>query len=320
VAFFLTRRHEVFAIDAASGAPVWHQSTGSVGETTEGARILLVPSLVIAGDDAVVALRRADGRVMWRAKPPGAYGLGRYLGSASDTTVFTGSPQGRLYAIDVASGTLRWSLDLQYREPATVFEPVLKGHAVFAGFTVFSNPSLGGVLGVDADTGLELWRTTFDGVGTTWAGGPAVARDLVICAGSTGRLIAFDRKSGAVRWSIERGEGLPSHDFRPLTARGSAIAVGSLAGEVERYDLTSRTLRWRHAGQDGSVAFGLVEDGRAVYVATLGGRLTALNAIDGHVLWRTHPVQGRFTWPPAVAGGRVYASAPDRLVAFGAAQ
>ncbi len=315
-AFFLTRRHEVVAIDAGSGALLWRQSTGMAGETTEGARVLLAPSVVIAGDDAIVGLDRHDGRVKWRSKPPGTYGLGRYLGTTSRTTVFAGSPVGRLYAINVQSGAIRWSANLDAEQPATVFEPVLEGDTVFAGFTLFDSPPSGGLLAVDAVNGQERWRATFDGVGVTWAGGPGVAGDVVVCAASTGRVLAFDRVSGASRWTLRQERGLPPRDFRPLAVSGRNLAAGSLSGEVDVYDLTSRTVRWRHPGPDGSVAFGIVQDGRAVYVPTMGGRLTALDVIDGHALWRTEPGQGRFTWPPAVAGDRVYASTTDTLLAL----
>ncbi len=327
-AYFLSRRHEVVAVDAASGMLRWKQRTDEVGEVTWGSRLVLAGSTVIAGDYDVFAFDRTSGGLRWRFSPTDGYGPGIYLGGAAGGLVFTGSPAGRAYAIDQASGEMRWSALVEGDGKSTVFQPVADRDLVVAGYTTFTAPNTGGVVAVEASTGRERWRTRFprlDGasLGLAWAGGPLLVDGLVIAASSSGEVFAFDRDDGSIRWSIPPVGAAcmgtldpPDQDFRPLAHSRRTVFIGSLTGCLQAYNLDTRDLQWRRlAADEGAIAF-IASDEETVYVPFVGGPFLALSGSTGTLRWQIDGRSG-FSWPPAVVGDRVYvASSTNGFFAF----
>jgi outer membrane protein assembly factor BamB len=340
-AYFLSKRHEVIAVDAAAGVPRWRQGTGEPGETTSGSVLLLAASLVVAGDYDVVAFDRQRGSVRWRFSPADGYGPGIYLGSAAGGLVFTGSPAGRAYAIDARTGTQRWST-LVMNDSAdnvatgvvgghgtTVFQPVTDGGDVFAPYTTFTAPTVGGVVALEATTGHVRWRAAFprpadSSLGTGWAGGPLVVDDVVLVVSGDGQIHGFNRGNGALRWSLSRvsqacpgAVGPVDRDFRSLAHSGRLVFAGSLTGCVVAFDLDTRRERWRYSGEEGSVGWSLAADEEVLYVPYAGGRLIVVGMADGRPRWDTGNGRQGFRWPPAIANDRLYfASSTQGFHAF----
>jgi outer membrane protein assembly factor BamB len=258
--YFLSKYHEVVALDANSGSLLWKRGTGESGETTSGISVVLTGPVVVAGDYDVVAFERGSGAIRWRFAPTDGYGPGIYLGGANGGAVFTGSPAGRLYAIDRNTGSLRWSCVVANDANTTVFQPAVDDDLAVAGYTTFVAPSVGGVIAVDARTGRERWRVAFPrpadaSLSTGSAGGPVLVDDLVVAASGDGTIYAFDRTTGSARWSIPRVGGLPvgaivstDRDFRALARTKETLVAGSLTGYVVAYDLRTRRERWRYGG------------------------------------------------------------------------
>ncbi|PYR60691.1 MAG: hypothetical protein DMF91_11655 [Acidobacteria bacterium] len=314
-AFFLSKRHEVVALHAQSGQVRWHAGTGQPGESTNGSAVALAGDIVAAGDYNVVAFDRATGELRWTFEPDAGYGPGIYLGDATDTMIFTGSPAGRLYAIDVRAGSARWTTVVKDDGQTTVFQPIADETAVFAAYTSFAAPNTGGVVAVDKATGGVRWRTAFPPASerptaTNAAGGPLLFDDVVIATRGDGIIHAFDRADGTIRWVLA-GVNVPGRqtvdDFRPLARSGRTLIAGSLTGVVDAYDLSTHEKKWRYSGEmNGSIAFALAANERYVYVPYVGGRLVALNVADGTERWRTGNFRAGFVWPPEPAGDRIY--------------
>lgn len=326
-------RREILAVDRQTGRPRWrHAIAGSPG-TTQAFRIVPVASdRLLAGDYDVVAVRRSNGRVLWRFSPDdGGYGPGMYLGACDDRQVYAGSPSGRLYAIDHQKGSSTWTLEIEAPRPTTIFAPVLSGAAVVAGYTTFSAPIRGGLLAVDRSTGTRLWQTPFplpDGrpVGTGWSGGPVVLGDRVAAASGNGWLHAMDISTGRIAWSLPavptnlpEMAGDPARDFRALTTSGRTLVAASLTGYVTAWDLATGGERWHRTPAEGSAAFQLAADESRVYVPFQSGRLTAFDVATGDPVWQAGtPAGPRFVWPPAIDAGMLYLASSAGLWAFDA--
>ena len=314
-AFFLSKRHEVLALHAQSGQVRWRASTGESGDSTNGSGVVLAGDVVAAGDYNIVAFDRATGELRWRFEPDDGYGPGIYLGEATETAMFAGSPAGRLYAIDARAGSARWTAVVKDDGRTTVFQPIADDTAVFAAYTSFTAPNTGGVVALDRATGGERWRAAFPPASerltaTNAAGGPLLFDDVVIATRGDGVIHAFDRADGTIRWVLP-GVNLPGRptvdDFRPLARSGRLLVAGSLTGVVDAYDLNMHEKKWRYSGEmNGSIAFSLGADERSVYVPYVGGRLVALNVADGTERWRTGNFKAGFVWPPASGGDRIY--------------
>ncbi|HEX3455250.1 MAG TPA: PQQ-binding-like beta-propeller repeat protein [Gaiellaceae bacterium] len=133
-----------------------------------------------------------------------------------------------------------------------------------------------------------------------------------------GELIAFDAKTGKIRWRQTIG---PS-ETSPLVANG-LVYVGDWRGNVYAFDARTGKQRWSFA-TGGKVKGGVAVDGRRLYVGSYDGHVYALNALTGKELWRASSQarlgsSGTFYSTPAVAYGRVYIGSTDgKVYSFGA--
>jgi outer membrane protein assembly factor BamB len=306
-AFFLSRRHELVAIQVESGGVIWRRNTRGPGQTTAGTSVVVTPTSVIAGDGGLVAFTH-DGVERWRLDPGDGGSLGTYLGENARDIVLAGSSTGRLWAVNTESGEVRWSLDLSQRQLVIAFAPVVSQGMVFAAFTAPNDLRTGGLVAVDLATGRARWRRRL-----AFAGGPLPAGAIVLAADQDGGIHAFDRHTGALRWRLPSASSTPWNgpDFRPLALSGQLLIAGSLTGGVTAYDLASRRERWRSAPMTASIVFGIAADAHAVYVPYLAGRLIALEADTGDERWRTSADPSGFSWKPLIAAGRLLAASSN---------
>jgi outer membrane protein assembly factor BamB len=180
---------------------------------------------------------------------------------------------------------------------------------------------------LDAATGHAVWR--FRSGRCSWAS-PALAGGLVYetflsapdCRTERvrrgGELIAFESRTGRVRW---RRRIAPS-ESSPLVREGRVV-VGDWNGDVTAYAArTGRTL-WR-ARLGGAVKGSVAASGNRLFIGAYDGRVYALSAASGRVIWRASAESAlfhgaKFYSSPAVAYGRVYIGGTDGvLYSFGA--
>ncbi|MGD9904733.1 MAG: PQQ-binding-like beta-propeller repeat protein [Vicinamibacterales bacterium] len=327
-AYFLNRDREVVAIDADSGRVRWRTGTGVTSEddifgaTTAGTTVTLAGPLVVAGDWDIVAFDRASGRRQWTYRAPDGDGPGLFLGPAAGEAIVAGSPGGRVYALEAASGRPRWVATIDARHATSVFPPVVHGSDVVAGYSTYLNPSVGGLAVLDAATGRVRWRAAFPparerGLHTNFAGGPIVVDDLVIASVGDGNVYAYDLATGALRWTFPRLSDVPQRpgwpppttdlDHRAIVRAGRLIVAGSATGVVVAYDLDRREERWRfYDPAAGSTMFWFAADERTAYLPFFGGFVVALDLADGTERWRTGDFTKGFLWAPLPAGDRLF--------------
>jgi outer membrane protein assembly factor BamB len=317
------------SLDKTTGAIRWRRPLplvhGEYSRFPMGSVVTSTTTAVIVGDYDVLALDRQTGGLMWRFSPEDGYAPGMYLGVVTKDSVYTGSPGGRLHSIDVSDGRSRWSLPVHESHQTTVYQPIVDRGIVFAGFTVFERPTTGGVVAVEARTGIERWRAHFPEQplaagerNTAWAGGPVTWNHLVVAAASTGSIYAFDRRHGSLVHSMASSQMADvAQDFLPMVVIRDSLVVGSLTGLVVAYRLPSFQERWRYSPSEaGSVLFGMTADRNAVVVPYGGGRVVRLDLDSGRVRWTTQRESGVFAWPPAADGRRVYTVGETSVTAF----
>ena len=317
-AFFLSKRHQIVAVDMASGRERWRVSTLGTGPETMGTRVVRAGEMVVAGDYEVVGVERRTGLLRWRFAPRVGPGAGMHLGQASGDEVFTGSVGGYLHAIDARTGRARWSARIATDHETTVFGPVVAGELVVAGFTEFSRPARGGVVAIERSTGRERWRHRFPAwvkreASTGAAGEPVVAERVVAASSQDGTIFGLDRASGTVRWVIPAGlrpdgRGPVVQDYRPVVLIGRTLIAGSLTGMVVAYDLETRRERWRQTPVAASVALGLAADESVVYVPYVSGHIVAMAAETGAERWRAGGTAMGLSWTPLVVPAGLLAS------------
>lgn len=198
-------------------------------------------------------------------------------------TVYVPDWRGRVHALAVADGAVRWSRQvLPDGAGGTIATPV----AVHDG-TVYLGSRSGwtGVVAIRARTGDEIWRRSIDGV----TGGPVVDDDLLVVR--MHHLVAGFDLDGTRRWT-----------FNVLDARSSPMAVADgrafvPAGDVLYAIDRTGTEAWTYEPPEGLVGPATVV-GESVFVRGRD-RLVALSRADGTEQWAaTHAGGGRAVVTP----------------------
>jgi outer membrane protein assembly factor BamB len=226
---------------------------------------------------------------------------------------------GRLYALDAATGALRWRRDIAAGERRAVFAPAWIGEVVVATFTTFDGALAGGLAAFDR-RGNRRWTRRFAaGVGA--AGPPAAVGSRAVVARTDGGVEVVEAASGRTVWTLApepptRGVAA-ERDVRALTSVGQQLVVTSFHGPIRAFDARTRRQRWEYSGGPlDAVALRVRGYGDHVYVPYSDGSLVALDGKTGLECWRIGPDAGAYDWPPAVAPGSVLAGGSHALSAF----
>lgn len=182
---------------------------------------------------------------------------------------------------------------------------------------------------VDTDTGKERWRHDS---GRCAAATPAVAGELVVqsflnrppCNSKRspfeldGAVIAFDARTGTVRWRATLGPTESS----PLVV-DDRVLVGDWRGDVVALDLETGRRVWAYRTGD-RVKGAVAASGDLAVAGSYDGRLYGLDVRTGALRWRSASQdrlggRGNFYSTPAIAYGRVYIGSTDgKVYSFGA--
>jgi outer membrane protein assembly factor BamB len=179
---------------------------------------------------------------------------------------------------------------------------------------------------LDVRTGRAVWRWNSNRCG--WAS-PAIAGSLVIqtfigrtCGldvpGTDGEVVAFDRRTGAIRWR----RTIAPTESSPLVANG-LVYVGDWSGRVTALDARTGATRWAYR-TGGAVKSSAALAGGRIFIGSYDGHLYALAAQTGRLVWRASSQprlggRGSFYSTPTAEYDRVYIGSTDgKVYSFGA--
>ncbi len=216
----------LYALDPADGSVRWRFATGG--------RIRAAPAVhdgvayVGSGDGIVYGVDLAEGREVWRFRTAGAdldaadFGFDRTQIQATpvilDGTLYLGSRDANFYAIDLASGEVRWT-----GEDGTAW---VVNTAAVTDDRVFVGRSSGGRFRAhDRESGEELWTHATGGL--VFSSPVVVGRTVYVGSGDHG-VHALDVATGARRWRFATGGMVVSSP----AVDGGRLYVGSDDGTV----------------------------------------------------------------------------------------
>jgi outer membrane protein assembly factor BamB len=215
--------------------------------------------------------------------------------------VFVGSLDGLLYAINAATGQVRWrfATNASIESSPTVAE--VDGRQI-----VYVGSCDGNLYAVDAQSGTELWRVNLV---SCVVSSPVVVAGVVYVGGNTGIVYAIDAATGNERRELyQTGEKIVSS---PAVVDG-VLYVGNEAGLVFAIATETGAALWTFSAEGAVTSTPAVVNG-VVYVGSRDDRLYAIEAGTGLERWQ-HSTNADVEASPAVAGGVVYAGSVDGVL------
>lgn len=308
-------RTTVLYLEGPDGAGATSPSaSGSASPSAASPTSSPSPDAVDDDGSVLVALNLADETERWRA----SLGAESRSGVTVDAdTAYVGDEDGIVYAIALEDGQIRWTADMAEGSDAegatgTTACEAFEGAAVDVPVAVAEDRVIvvgrnvdGGAVAVgalSASTGECAWRV-FPQLGSSAISAPAAAEGIVV-VGSADRFVrGLAAEDGEERWS-----SLALSLFSPFSAPafppGTAY-VADLGGGLYRLDAGDGARVWSYQFNE-VVLSSPVVSGDTVLLGQNDGRLVALNAASGHLVWQGGTGPGRLG---------ALALAPDTIVA-----
>ncbi|TDW97623.1 outer membrane protein assembly factor BamB family protein [Dinghuibacter silviterrae] len=225
--------------------------------------------------------------------------------TVSNGTVFVGSTDGYLYAINAANGSLLWKYD--FYEPVYSYPTVTNG-VVF----MYGNATM---TALDAQTGAVKWQfVTQDLKADVLDANPTVANGLVYFSLFEGyaSVVALNVATGNPVWTYYNGSGYSN----PAAVGGTVYAADQFC-KIVAMDANTGAVKWRY--YDGTFGSGTspTVSGSKVFIAGYDNYMYAFDTASGSVLWKSGPygggTSGQFS-SPVTYNGAVYAGNNDGAV------
>jgi len=249
----------VYAFDRKTGELRWKSPVD--GQDTD---LLRFGGLAIGGTTPgdLVALDLLNGRVVWRFSPserPWARSHSRSPALAGDRVFFAG-PDGKVRALEAASGKVLWERDLGcnittallatdagvyaggtdrrlYRlDPATgtvtariELEAPPYGNLVAAGDVLLALVGEAGLVAVRSDLAGVRWQRK---AAEEWSTPRPLVAGGTVLAGGPGELVALRLEDGSPAWTLKL-EGMP----RGFGREGPILYLGTLRGTLSAYEI-----------------------------------------------------------------------------------
>ena len=307
VAYFGSEDHNLYAIDINTGKQLWTFATGGAVSSSPA----VFNSMVYFGsfDGYCYALNSKTGALIWKFKTGGEKKVGAkglwtmkprnqymvdlydfFLSSPvvndNNHTVYFGSGDGNLYALDAANGKLKWSFEtkgLIHTSPAlydgklyfgswdtymyavdagtgklawkfkTGDQPVvhlmegIQASAVCANGLVYFGARDGYFYALNAATGKLAWKYSANG---SWILASAAIKDDIICTGTsdTFLFLAFDAKTGKQKFKFKAN----GYIYSSPAIAGNTAFFGDFTGKLFAINLISgkQTGKFTTKGRD----------------------------------------------------------------------
>jgi len=241
-------------------------------------------------------------------------------------TLYVGSNDRYLYALDVETGTPKWKFKTGTRVPSS--PAVANGVVYFASYD-------GNFYAVDAANAQLKWKFPIGGerrfaakhihgslpVGETmpdpfdfYLSSPTIWNGAVYFGSGDGNIYALDAASGNLKWKFETGNVVHAS---PAIADGT-LFIGSWDSYFYAIDATTGKEKWRFKtgvdpdmhNQEGIQSSAAVADG-VVYFGCRDSNFYAVDAATGKEKWKFNNNGSWVIGSPAVRDGKVYFATSD---------
>lgn len=241
----------------------------------------------------VVALALEDGRQLWATPVSGGVDSHAQFDETTGS-VYVGTDDGHLYAIDSTTGAIRWS----WKGRGAIEQPPAIG-----GDAIYVVSATDRLVALDPRNGEVRWqyeREAPEGFTIHGYSGPRLFGGAVLVGFSDGYVVSLNAGTGEVIWArslAAASEQYVDSDATPAVAGKDTVIASSYSGGLYALDAQNGEVRWR-LGIEGAGSVRAI--GERLYFAAPREGLTALTP-RGDILWRQSLAEaGDLTSPQGV--------------------
>ena len=262
---------EVAALDAETGKVRWRARVSSevLSAPTVGRGLVLVRSI----DSRIFAFGAEDGKRRWVYQRPASPLAVRTPSGAVilEDTVFAGFRGGKLVAVALSNGGLRWEATVALPKGITELERVVDviGDPAVQGREICAAAYQGRVACFEVATGQQIWARDVSSLT-----GVSVDARYAFVSDERGSVQAFDRSNGRSVWKQDR---LALRQLSLPLPVGNAVAVGDFEGYVHFLARDSGAFVTRYDARGGGVRSAPISLPAGILVQTQSGGLHALS-------------------------------------------
>lgn len=201
--------------------------------------------------------------------PTGVNSIGAIVGTPAnvDETLYVGTSDGKLYAIDAVYGEKKWEFDTGGKIWTS---PVIDGGVVYV-----SNYKKK-LFAVSSADGSQIWSTELP---ASIASSPAVSADTIFVGTFDNNLYAIDRATGKERWNFKGGNWF----WATPVIKGETVYAGCLDNKVYAITASTGKEEWQFVA-DGPIASTLTTEDNLITVASEGGDIYVLESSTGNLV------------------------------------
>ena len=241
--YFCGSKNDVYCLDAATGAEIWHFNTPATRQVINHSSPLVTDGLAIVVTGELVALDPAKGTVIWRQPKVNTRENSPVVWRSDDRAFLlcnTPYATATVHCVDAADGRIVWSVPGGGRSSPTVVGDVMVTPGVIGKFV--GDPTRFGLIAYKLSPGKaeKLWATEQYSRGDEGA----VIYDGHVYAFGPGVAACLELATGKVNWeqkkTAHRGVRSPVlADGKIITSTGVAIQV--IRATPEKYDVLGET-------------------------------------------------------------------------------
>ena len=203
----------------------------------------------------------------------------------TDSNIFSVDREGKISSLSLENGQINWQIELDMI--------ITGGIGIGEGLLIVGN-NRGEIIVLNADDGAIAWQKELSSV---MLSAPFVMDGVLVVRTGDGRLFGLNAENGAQIWVYDRG--VPVLTLRgnssPLLAGRELVFTGYDSGKVVAVGVQHGRLLWE---VNAAVAKGrsdlerlididgtMLLIGRVLYVVSYQGRIAAIDALEGDILW-----------------------------------
>jgi outer membrane protein assembly factor BamB len=260
----------------------------------------------------ITAMAARTGKIIWRFRA-GAFETSPLV---IGKTLYAGSWDHKLYAINIYTGKARWTFTADHE---------INSSPTYSGGKIYFGTDGGSVYAIDARTGRFRWKAQASprfGRREYFYATPTVAYGRVFIGNADGTLYAFGASSGRLLWAQQAG----TYIYTAAAVWRRRVYIGTYDGYFHAFDAATGDRIWRFSASAAIHGAPSVIDGLVYFAACprcgsvasryakQGDRGTyALDARTGKQVW--HWPDGVFS--PAVADSQhLYITGRSRIFSF----